>query len=432
MSPALTKVQDLLTIRGAESKTNWPLLLFIFIMPLRNIQLQYIPNLGGGLNFVNILFLLSLGHAFIYGKKLEIKPAINGFLVFYVLSSILALMMGYGFLGEGSIGLWKDMKDQLIPIFLIFVIQKSAVDDIQWRRILLATLLPLPYIFKVVWSQYASVSSWHYSDDLRISGTFMDLGANEMGAFAVTMSLICLGLLISCWHIVKWRYFLLVCLLCASMCVIYSYSRGGYLALMLGLLVVIGKFKNIKKLVLPIILLSVITVISLPSSVTERFSSIDSGEEDRDESAQSRFVFWAIALEKFATRPIFGFGYHTVRDKRINPHEMDTHNYFVKALVERGVIGFVILLILLRMCWNLTVRNLYWRENDAMQNGLILGVSGAILALILGSMFGDRFSHYPISTCFWTFIALVSIIESRRLEKEKPDEFVLHPSRNLI
>jgi putative inorganic carbon (HCO3(-)) transporter len=423
VTDTVAKMADTLTIRGATSKTNWALLLLIFIMPLRNIQLQYIPNLGGGLNIINLLFLLAFAHASMNGKPLKIKPSINGFLVFYIFSSILALFMGYQFLGDDSNGLWKTMKDQLIPIFLVFIIQKSAVDDTQWRRILMATLVSLPYCFKVVWAQYRSVSSWHYSDDLRIAGTFMDLGANEMGAFSVTLALMCFALMISCWNLKKWRYAFMVGFVLAALCLLYSYSRGGYISLILGITVIFLRFKNRKEMLLPLILAVVIGLANLPKSVEERFSSIDAEEGERDESADSRFVFWAIVLEKWTTRPAFGFGYHTVQNKRINPHEMDTHNYFVKAIVERGVVGFVILLILLRMCWNLTKRNLYWEANDPMHNGLILGLSGAIFALILGSMFGDRFSHYPISTCFWTFVALTSVIESRRLEKEQPAEF---------
>ncbi len=405
----------LLSLKGSDNSTNWPLLLLIVIMPLRNIQLQYIPNLGGGLNIINVLFLCSLLHAFIYGRRLDTKPPINGYLVWYVLTGIIALILGYNFLGDSAGGLWKAMKDALIPVFLVFVIQRSAVDDVQWRRILVATLLPLPYCFKVVWSQYLAVASWHYSHDLRISGTFMDLGANEMGAYSAMMSLISLGCLLSCWQIKKWRYVLIACFFFASLCLLYSYSRGGYVAFLLGAMIIIAKFKNRKKIIFPIILASILGLANLPPSVEERFSTISSEEESRDESAQSRFVFWEIVLGKFVERPIFGFGYHTAQDKRINPHEMDTHNYYVKMLVERGLVGFFTFLILLRIFWNLSKRNLNWEKNDPLQYGVILGVSGAVLALALGNMFGDRFSHYPISTSLWVFIALISIIESRRL-----------------
>jgi putative inorganic carbon (HCO3(-)) transporter len=413
-------------IRGAESKTNWALLLLIFIMPLRNIQLQFIPNLGGGLNIVNVLFLLSLLHASMNGKKLNIKPPINVFLSWYIFSSIVALIFGYGFLGDEANGLWKAMKDNLIPVFLVFIIQKSAVDDVQWRRILMATLLPLPYCCKVVWAQYRSVSSWHYSHDLRISGTFMDLGANEMGAFSAMMALISLACMVSCWGLKKWRYAFMAFFIFSAVCLLYSYSRGGYVAFLLGVIVIFAKFKNRNKIIVPLLLAVIFGLANLPKSVSERFSTIDAEEGDRDASAQSRFVFWAIAFDKFLERPVFGFGYHTAQDKRINPHEMDTHNYYVKMLVERGLVGFITFLALLRIIWNLAKRNLNWSENDPIQYGLILGLLGAILALAMGNMFGDRFSHYPISTCLWVFIGLVSIIESMRIEVKNQQNNYVH------
>jgi len=407
------------SLKGSEFKTNWPLLILIALMPLRNIQLQYIPNLGGGLNFINVFFLLALGHAMMYGKKLDTKPPINKFLVWYIITSIIALFFGYSFLGSASAGLWKALKDSLIPVFLVFVIQKSALDDVQWRRIFVATLIPLPYCFKVVWSQYKSVASQHYTHDLRISGTFMDLGANEMGAFSVMMALVSLGCLISCWQHKKWRYIFAACFLFGAMSLLFSYSRGGYISFLLGAIIIIMKFKHRKKLIFPLLLAISIGLMNLPKSVEERFNSIDAEEEERDESAQSRFVFWAIAFDKFLERPVFGYGYHTAQDKRINPHEMDTHNYYVKMLVERGLVGFVTFLVLLRIFWNLAKRNIRRENNDQLQYGLILGMLGAIPALTLGNMFGDRFSHYPISTALWVFIALISIIEVRRIKEEK-------------
>jgi putative inorganic carbon (HCO3(-)) transporter len=406
------------TLKGSTAKTNWPLLALLFIMPLRNIQLQYIPNLGGGLNIINLLFIASLLHTLINGKIPATKLGLNSFLKWYVLSSIIALVFGYAFLGDLASGNWKAMKDQLIPIFLIFIIQRSAVDMIQWRRILLACLLPLPYCFKVVWNQYLAVSSWHYSHDLRISGTFMDLGANEMAAYSVTMALVSLGCLISCWHEKKYRYIFLAFFVFSGASVLYSYSRGAYIGFLLGSILIFFRYKNTGKLLFPALVIIVFSVANLPPSVSERFSSIDAEEGDRDPSAESRFVFWAVAINHFLDRPVAGYGYHTVQDPRINPHEMDTHNYYVKMLVERGVIGFLTFLILLGILWRMVKRNLDWRDDDNIVNGLMLGMGGAIVALMLGNMFGDRFSHYPIMASFWAFIALISVIEIRRTEEK--------------
>jgi putative inorganic carbon (HCO3(-)) transporter len=404
------------SLTGSQFKTNWPLLLMIMLMPLRNIQLQYIPNLGGGLNFINVLFLLSLFHSLIHGRKLEIKPPINGMLVWYIISSLIALGFGYSFLSGVSEGLWKAMKDSLIPVFLVFIVQRSVQDDVQWRRVFISMLVPLPYIMKVVWSQYQSVSSWHYSDDLRISGTFMDLGANEMGAFSLMMALISLGCLLSCWNIKKFRNIFIASFIAASVCLLYSYSRGGYVAFLVGAIAVIYNFENRKKLYLPLIIIITLFMFNMPKSVEERFSTINASDEERDESADSRFVFWAIAFEKFLERPIQGFGYHTAQDKRINPHEMDTHNYYVKMLVERGMIGFLTFLLLLRAFKKLITEKLKSNNDDLIMHGAALGMLGAWYGLVLGNMFGDRFSHYPIITNLWILIGLLSIMSSKKGE----------------
>ena len=410
------------SLQGSAYKTNWALLALIFLMPLRNIQLQYIPNLGGGINIINILFLLSLVHSLSKGKKPESTLGLNGYLKWYVASSVIALLFGYGFLGNDASGNWKAMKDQLIPIFLVFIVQRSAGDFIQWRRILLACLLPLPYMFKTVWNQYMAVSQYHYSDDLRVSGTFMDLGANEMAAYAVTSALVCLGCIITCWQDKKYRNIFLMFFAFSGMCVLYSYSRGAYISFLFGGVILLLRYKNTGKLIMPLLVILSITLVSLPSSVTERFSSIDAEEGERDESAQSRFVFWAVAIGKFAERPVAGYGYRTVQDARINPYEMDTHNYYVKMLVERGVLGFITFLFLLRILWTTVKINLDWSDEDNMVNGLMLGMGGALAALMLGNMFGDRFSHYPVMTSFWVYIALISVVVLRRNEAIKVSE----------
>ncbi|MEH6449000.1 MAG: O-antigen ligase family protein [Oleispira sp.] len=406
-------------LQGSSNKTNWALLALLFIMPLRNIQVQYLPNLGGGLNVLNILFFIAFIHSHMNGIKYEHKLGINSVLIWYILSSIFALVVGYVFLGDNASGNWNSMKDQLIPIILVFVIQRSAVDMVQWRRILIACLLPLPYCFKVVWAQYKSVAQWHYSDDLRVSGTFIDLGANEMAAYSVTLALVSLGCIITCWNEKKYRNVFLMFFIFSGLCVLYSYSRGAYVAFILGAMVILMRYKNTAKLILPTLVILAICIVNLPPSISERFSSIDAEEGERDASAESRFVFWEIAFNNFLKRPVAGYGYHTVTDPSINPYEMDTHNYYVKVLVERGILGSIMFIILLKSLWSITKRNLDWRDDDNIVNGLVLGMGGAIIAMMLGNMFGDRFSHYAMITSFWAFIGLISVIELMRLEKKE-------------
>jgi len=129
---------------------------------------------------------------------------------------------------------------------------------------------------------------------------------------------------------------------------------------------------------------------------------------------------WEIVLGKFLETPVVGFGYRTAQDPRINPHEMDTHNYYIKMLVERGLIGFITFIVLLIIVWKLVSRTLVWDDGDELINGVVLGMCGSIVALLMSNMFGDRFSHYPVMTSFWVFIALISVIDMWRLEKMEP------------
>lgn len=397
------------SIFGSENKTNWYLLLIIILIPLRNIQIQYIPSFGAGLNIINILFFMALLHALKYGNKNKVKIPINKYIILYIIYSIFSLILGYIFLGDSAEGNWNHLKDQTIPLLLVFIIQKSATDIIQWRRILLASIVSIIYCFKLVWIQYQSVAKWHYSDDLRISGPFMDLGANEMAAYAVTASLISIACLITVWKYKRLRVLFIIFSIASFGSVLYSYSRGAYLALIVGLFIIFLKYKKSSRLIIPSIVIITITLLNIPTSVEERFSSITANQEERDDSAESRFVFWEIAYEKFKERPVFGFGYRTVTDPRINPYQMDTHNYFVKTFVERGFIGFIILMLMFRSLWKMTKNATDWNRDDVIVNGVVLGMYGVIVGLIVGNMFGDRFSHYPIITIFWSIVGLISV-----------------------
>src|SRR5690606_28123529 len=45
---------------ASRSANNWPLYLFLFLLPLQNLQTGYMPNFGGGLNFLNIMTAVTL------------------------------------------------------------------------------------------------------------------------------------------------------------------------------------------------------------------------------------------------------------------------------------------------------------------------------------------------------------------------------------
>jgi O-antigen ligase len=177
-------------------------------------------------------------------------------------------------------------------------------------------------------------------------------------------------------------------------------------ALLLGIVAVLLLWRGRWKMIVPLFLFALFLPAILPTSVVERFDSTTIEEGKRDESTEMRFEFWSLAIDNFENHPVFGSGFQTFRHHEINPFNMDTHNFFIRELTEKGLVGISItialLISILRACW----RTMRESPSTSLAYALGLGMVGAWLALVLGNCFGDRFTYYPMIGYFWVFLAL--------------------------
>ena len=401
----------------AKVANNWALYVFLFLLPLQNIHSVYLPNFGGGFNFLNIGFALSLLGAWMIRGRLAPDEPVNRWVLAYAVYSVISLFISYQYVSN-TITHANILKDHLTGLFMLYLVQMSVHDWTGVRRIILVTLLPLPYIAKVTWVQHLSVASWNYNDDMRIKGTFVLLGANEFAAFCVTMAVILFALLIATKASRKWKLLLLGGLACMVIGVLYAYSRTAYIALLLGLVTVILAWRGRWKLMLPLLLAAALAPSLLPTSVVQRFDSTTVGAGQRDESTAMRFEFWKIAWDNFLSHPVAGTGFQSFRHPEINPYQMDTHNVYLRTLSEGGVIGGVLLLGLLFSILHTARRELSTSASGSWRYALALGLVGAWMGLICGNLFGDRFTYYPVIAYFWTYVALV--VKARHLPPDIP------------
>jgi O-antigen ligase len=387
-------------------RNNWLLYVFLFFLPLQNLQTGYMPNLGGGLNFLNIGFGLSLLGALYCKGKLTHWSSVHTWVIAYVAYAVFSLFIGYSNVSSETEDHFNILKDSMLAVMLVFVVQMSVNDWTTIKRTIIAMILPLPYILKVTYSEHESVSSWHYSDALRISGTFSLLGANEYAAFCVMMAILMFALLLAGRLSKTWKIALGVGIACMVTGVAWAYSRTAYVALLLGLISVLLLWRGRLKMIVPLFLFALILPAIVPTSVIERFDSTTIEEGKRDESTEMRFEFWSLAIDNFENHPIFGSGFQTFRHHEINPFNMDTHNFFMRELTEKGLVGVTItialLISILRACW----RTMRESPSESLAYALGLGMVGAWLALVLGNCFGDRFTYYPMIGYFWVFLAL--------------------------
>ncbi|WDE05011.1 O-antigen ligase family protein [Thalassomonas viridans] len=396
--------QQLAAAAAEKGFTNWPLLIFLFFLPLRNLVLKFFPPLPGGINFVNVFFVLAFFYCLKSREKIDWSYAPNKKLLYFILYLFLSLLIMRLNLTYPIEGAFNALKDFVFILCLSYIVQRSITRVEDAEKIIIALILPLPYVFRLVYSQYQSVARWHYSDDLRVNGPMYDLGSNELGAYLVTTTLLLVSLVFFFKASKKWlRYFIYLALVLSGISLTLTYSRGAYLATILACMYFYLIKENKGKLTLILVLFTISLPVIMPVSVVERFSSISSDEEDRDESAASRFVFWEAAFEKAEESPVWGYGYRSWRSPEINKTGMDTHNYFVKTIVEGGAIGLILLLTLVYANFKLA-RYVYKNATDPTQKALALAVLLATLGMMVGNMFGDRFSHYSVVFIYWTLV----------------------------
>lgn len=386
-------------------QNNWLLYLFLFLLPLQNLQTGHMPKLPGGLNFLNIGFLLALIAAWRIRGSIAKWSGLNRWVWLYLAYCCFSLVIGFSMVPSPDAMLRiNTFKDSAIGVLLVFVVQMSVTDWNSLKRVLLAMILPMPYILRVTWSQHASVAGYAYNDDLRIHGTFALLGANEFASFCVTMALVLFGILLATKLSKMWRALLLMGIACMVLGVLWTYSRTSYVTILLGAAVIMLLWRGRLKLVVPVLLALLILPALMPHSVTERFNDTHVEASKADQSTDMRYVFWGIAWQEFTHHPLTGIGLVTFADA--NPYKMDAHNFFIRELAEKGLPGFLITLgMFLSMAW-VCWRTMRDSPPGSLAYALGLGMCGVWPALVVTNIWGDRFTYAQMIGYYWVLLAL--------------------------
>lgn len=390
---------------AAVSRHNWMLYLFLFLLPLQNLQTGYMPKLPGGVNFLNVGFILALIGAWRVHGHLAKWSGLHRWIWLYLGYCCFALVVGFSMVpAPDATDRINTLKDSAIGVMLVFVVQMSVTDWSSLKRVLLAMVLPMPYILRVTWAQHASVATGSYRDDLRIHGTFTLLGANEFASFCCTMALVLFGILLATKLSKVWRALLIIGIGCMVLGVLWAYSRTSYVTILLGAAIIMLLWKGRFKLVVPVLLGLLIVPPLLPNSVTQRFDDTHVEVGSADASTDMRYVYWGIAWREFTHHPLTGIGYGTFATA--NPYGYDTHNFFIRELAEKGLPGFLItvcmFLSMARICWR-TFRD---SPPGSLAYALGLGMCGVWPALVVTNFWGDRFTYTQMIGYYWVLLAL--------------------------
>lgn len=238
----------------------------------------------------------------------------------------------------------------------------------------------------------------------------------------------------------KWRKLVLMsCILLVAAALFYSYSRGAWLALIVG---GASWWLIRKRLMVYSFIAAIIIVIGLLFWVKKEDRYLqyahdyqttifhtDFGEhlistyKLKDVSTAERFYRWIAAVRMIKDSWLIGFGpntfYNNYKEYTVpayktwvsnNPDQSTVHNYFLLTVVEQGIPGLLFFLVLVGTLFYYAQR-LYFRAADPIYKSAAL-VAGSSIAMIMTVNFlSDLIETDKVGSLFYIYLALLVAID---------------------
>jgi len=398
-------------------------------LPYRTLRDHFIDYPLGS-NMMTILVLAVIVGALIRGKRLpksKLYPVWLVFAVYLYLSMWIGVALANApaplWLSDINFVTWKDYM--VIP--LVFVAAGLVVEDRKAiRTVVLITAISLLFIDRSCILE-SMTRTWTTFDEEKRGGGPLAYGSNQTAAFLAQFAMFFWGFaqFVKQKKIKLFGYLLVAATLFATM---YTFSRGGYLAVLCSVFV-LGLLKDRKLLlILGVFLLTWQMVV--PAPVRERVTMTKDSNGQLEASAQERVELWQNAEKSILHSPIVGTGFATFQLGEHVGDLKDTHNWYVKVLVETGIIGLIIAFILLQQLLVMSYR-LFKRASDPLYQGLGLGLLLATCSCIVANFFGDRWTYLEITGLLWV-LAGAAIRATYLMESKSDAEPVAVDSTNTI
>jgi len=338
----------------------------------------------------------------------------------------------------------KELPLFLIGPLLYFVIVNNIRDKKQISRllgvaILVGTVFGIYGIF-----QYNGIDFSFWVNNIGRHHVFGLFG--NVNYFAEYL-IVPLPLAISLFFVTKNRnrkILLLIGILAMGTTLMLTFTRGSYLAIGISsifmfFLFLLSKGKSFikenKKLFM-IILIVIIVAVSLfiiPTPLNKSGTAISKikGRVSisvlmNEFSSGRRITIWKFTGMMIKDHPILGSGigtykYNTLRyqakffeqgdNRSIYPYGFadKAHNEYLQLWAELGTIGLAIFLWLIIAYFNYGIRYLK-REEDEQKQGIMIGLMGAVAAVLVDGIFGFPL-HLPATiVLFWLAIGLTAVM----------------------
>jgi O-antigen ligase len=393
-----------------------PRLGIYYLVPLLPLQtLRYeLHSYPFGASIIDIVLLGVVFGLFLQRRApLFAKLPVRNLLLLFIFYLYLSLWNGSATLGQGwplsfsdgRVSDWKNLAELCLLCFFVFaaIESKQQVRTVVLLLLVSTLILNLDFYLAVHGEDFS-----HYSYTLRYSGMMGYAGVNGLAAFEAQFALFVLGSYNSRLSTPRKLLLALVLLSCLYG-LLFTFSRAAYIAFAIGV-AFLGLMKRRSLLIVGIMILAGASVL-LPRAVVDRVTGTyaqgqGTTEIVLDNSSNERLLIWQDAFELIKTSPLRGIGYATYRSLHRIGDFQDTHNFYIKVMLEEGIIGFSIFLVLLWRMFRVGL-TLSHDRSDPLYSGLGLGFATCMVGVVVVNFFGDRWSYQQVNSNLWILLGLL-------------------------
>ncbi len=363
-----------------------------------------------------ILSVVSFLLQILSGKLVKLRPIPMGAAVaFFMLTMVLGAITSFTFI--------KSLKIVMIymAFMLFFFVSYQTLDTKKkWQGALVAFLLMSAFVALYgIFQNFAGVSStasWVDKEmfnqiKTRVYSTFDN--PNVLGEYLVIMIPITLAVMKSIKTDGQRLLYSLI-FLALAMCMVFTWSRGAWLGVMLASALFL--FISDKRWAL----LAILGVFMLPfllgsgSAIAERILSIGN---TKDTSTAYRVSIWHASINMIRDFWIGGIGSGSDAFSMIYPKyalaganfALHSHNLFLQIMVELGITGFIaffwMILTFIRQCFSLAI----YSKRSTLSNAVVISLCCGMLGFLFQGLTDNVWYNYKMVLIFWIVLSLASI-----------------------
>ena len=413
--------------------------LFVTYINLSSVLIFYhgLPSIAKP--FVGFLVLVIFVRRFIFKDEFHGWVQLALLLTSYGLLGSLSLLYVSDF-DEAYLDLIDFLKDALIVILIVMIISRwESFRSMIWVLLAAGLLMGCISVFQRLTGTFTNIY-WGFGSAINSSDVGYRLAGpiKDPNTFAQIL-VVLIPLALERYQNEKNLFLKLVAvvtLLILVFTITFTYSRGGFLALFVAVVVWLIKRPPSPQVVTLIIAAGILVLRMLPSNYTERILSLSAfipGSTSfvtSDQSFRGRSSENLVAINMFLDHPITGIGpgnysvYYQEYSRQlgIDPRRSSrsAHSLYLEVLAERGLPGIFIF----GLIFYLTVRGLLRSEMLLLKanDKSMADIPVAVLASFIGYMTSALFLHGAYIRYYWVLMGIawaVTKVTSSYLDKEK-------------